>query len=310
MSVVFSVENPKFLFRPKRVLTIDECLALSDDLMQVNYDELADDVANSQAFYQQPLSELDCLRLTKMFMMGRGFELSFYNNAYHVRINTPATIYDWQQALAFLQMLSSHLNRPIISEQGQVFGADDIVSFDYKADIVLGLKSLLQMASLQDDGICEVQAVMHPMAFDKRMITEILDSFDPALFFSQQLTDNQNIDGYFAYPQVTQKVNQVCALYTLDENLPTILPYQPQGGYLDFPKVDVWQMGLYALNKQEPSSMQQLKRYQLPYSSFVSQLRLDEYEPIDAKYILVYAMSKTRMAQILANKPQDVVRLL
>lgn len=306
MSVVFSIENPRFFFKPKRVLTIDECLALSDDLMQVNYDELSDDVVTSQAFYQQPLSKLESLRLTKMFLMVGGFELSFYNNAYHVRINTPATIYDWQQALEFLQSLSHHLNRPIISDQGQVFSADDIVSFDYKTDIILGLKSLLQLVSADPNDTCEVQAVMHPMAFNKHMIAEILDSFDPTLFFSQQLTDNQNIDGYFACPQVTQRVNQASALYVLDENLPTILPYQPQGGYLEFPKIDVWQIGLYALIEEESLTSQQLKHYQLPYASFISQLRSDEYEPIDAKYILVYAMSKARMAEILANKPKNV----
>lgn len=304
MSVIFSIQNPKVLFRPKRVLSVDECLALSDDLMQVDFDELANDVATSEAFYHQSLADVQCLHLTKMQCMGRGFELSFVDDAYHVRVNTPATIFDWQQALEFLQILAQHLRRPIVSERGEVFGSDDIMGFDYQSDIVMGLEQMLQDLQGAKQQFCEIQGVVHPIAFNQTMLDELLKSDNPALFFSQQMIDNQNIDGCFVSPMIVQKVHQTCGVYVVDENLPIILPYQPDSTCANGTKVDTWLIGFYALIDQECRTGNQLKKYQMPYAMFINELDGDEYEHIDAKYILVYALDRVRMYELLAKSRQ------
>ncbi|MDO4700143.1 MAG: DUF4299 family protein [Moraxella sp.] len=291
MSVTFSVANPKLLFMSKRVLSVDECLALTDGLIQSNIDEYNQDNHDMQAFYHQPLDKLTCLNLTPLTNMGRGFELSFYNDAYHVRINTPATVFDWQHALSLLQALSCHLGRPIVSEYGDVFVADEIMQFDYKSDILLGIRVLTQ-AFDGEHLFCEIQGVVHPMAFDAQMVAQILSSENPAETFSELLTDNQAIDAYFAKPMLTQKDDKKSGVYVLGEDLPTILPFAPSADS----DIDEWSVHFCVSDAQDEA-----EDLCLPFDEFVCQLTLHEYELIDAKYMLVYSMQASRFYELLAK---------
>lgn len=291
MSVSFSVANPKLFFMSKRVLSVDECLALTDELIQTNIDEFNQDDNDVQVFYKQTLDKLTCLNLTQLSNMGRGFELSFYDNAYHVRINTPATVFDWQQALSLLQALSYHLGRPIVSEYGDVFGADEIMEFDYQSDILIGIRTMAQ-AFGDKHPFFEIQGVRHPMAFDEQMIAQILSSENPAETFSELFVDNQAIDAYFANAMSAQKEHKTLGIYVLSENLPTILPYVPS---IDT-NIDEWFIHFYI-----PDTQDELEKLRLPYDEFVSQLTIHEYECIDAKYMLVYSMQASRFYELLSS---------
>lgn len=296
MSMSFSIANPKLFFVPKRVLSVDECLAMVDDLIQTNLDELNPTDEGMQDFYGRSLDELECLKLAKASKMGRGFELRFYEEAYHVCVQTPATVFDWEQALLLLQALSYRLGRPVIGEYGGVFGADEIVEFDYRSDILAGIRACQQSL---DEGakFCQISGLMHPMAFDKAMIAHILSSENPAETFSELFTDNQAIEAYFASPMLTQKDGKTFGNYVLSENLPTILPHMPSlesEGLESGDLIDEWFVHFDTPERGE-------HHWRLPHDEFISKLTLHDYERLDAKYALIYSMSASRFLDLLGQ---------
>jgi len=112
MSVEFRVKNKK---RPlfmgySDTMSVSKALDLLPDLSVFGIDESAEDF-DERAFLKSPLSEHECLILGVRGKSGRGMELSYDEDqqSYAVRVNTPATIFDWVLAISYLQALSKQL---------------------------------------------------------------------------------------------------------------------------------------------------------------------------------------------------------
>ena len=80
---------------------------------------------------------------------GRGMELSYDEDqqSYAVRVNTPATVFDWVLAISYLQALSKQLGGKIADENGEIYAHDRVEQFDYERDIAAGLHSIDQHLS-------------------------------------------------------------------------------------------------------------------------------------------------------------------
>ena len=112
MSVEFRVKNKK---RPlfmgySDAMSVSKALDLLPDLSVFGIDESAEDF-DERAFLKSPLSEYECLILGVRSKSGRGMELRYdeERQSYAVRVNTPATVFDWVLAISYLQALSKQL---------------------------------------------------------------------------------------------------------------------------------------------------------------------------------------------------------
>ena len=296
MSVTFSIHNPRIFFMPKKILSVQECLDLMAELVQVGIDERADDF-DADAFYATPLDKFDCLQLACLGVSGRGFELSFSKGCYQVRINTPTAVQDWQQALAYLGRLSEHLDRPIISEYGDELEVADLALFDYTPDILSGLHAIKSMLTHETETeVCEIYGVAHPMAFNREMIEQVLANDDPVMTFSEQLVAYQNMDAYFARQMFFEEDGKFVGFYVLSEGVDTVLPYKPTvnfGSQIDGDELHAWRMVFVPADNSQSIP-------ELPYGDFINGLRSDEYRWVDGKHILVRAMSAERMRALAA----------
>ena len=78
----------------------------------------------------------------KEFVTSRAFILICDKKSLNVRINTPATTKDWQTALAFIKMLAMKTDAIVITEAGTELSLSALESYDYKPDILAGIKNL------------------------------------------------------------------------------------------------------------------------------------------------------------------------
>lgn len=292
MSVTFTVKNTQ-----QPVLSIAECLALQDNLQQNNIDE-NDERFDLQDFYQRSLDSIDVL-LLKDDQSGRGFELDFAEDEYHVRVNTPTTIHDWQLALSLLQILSKKLNQSISCEDGTDFDTNTILNFNYQADIESGLYSAKQILQERDLKSIELTGVSYTMAFDSSMLDEILADDNPAKAFTQILTANQQLDAYFAKQMIIQQKDsdELIGLYVLSEDVATVFPVQPSVDYgsdIDNQAVTGWNVYFALSDKETPMPI-------FDYSQFIEKLLAQQdCRWIDAKNVLIYPMNKQKISQYKA----------
>ena len=312
MSVEFSVKNKK---RPLflgyfSVMSVGKAAELIPDLAVFGIDENAENF-DKEAFLSSLLGECEGVVLGIWGKSGRGFELSYdtEEESYKVRVNTPATVFDWVLAISYLQILSQRLGSDIKGEDGKIYTRETIEKFDYERDINSGLRAI--KGHLEGGAtVNHCYGVVRPFAINRAIIDEILAAQSPAKEFSQRLTAVQYLDAYGANQRFYRAngEGEIIGSYALTQGVPTILPYEP---FIEWQNLDLvkpkdvarWEItlvggeGCDGGNESEEDG--EASRYrvlaELDYSEFISRLPRESYRFIDASYILVEGLGYERL---------------
>ena len=315
MSVEFRVKNKK---RPLflgyfGVMSVGKATELIPDLAVFGIDENAENF-DKEAFLSSLLGECEGVVLGIWGKSGRGFELSYdtEEESYKVRVNTPATVFDWVLAISYLQILSQRLGSDIKGEDGKIYTRETIEKFDYERDINSGLRAI--KGHLEGGAIVNhCYGVVRPFAINRAIIDEILAAQSPAKEFSERLAAVQYLDAYGANQRFYRAngEGEIIGSYALTQSVPTILPYEP---FVEWQNLDLvkpkdvarWEITLVGgegcdggNESDEDDEDDEASRYrvlaELDYAEFISRLSREGYRFIDASYILVEGLDYERL---------------
>ncbi|WP_103619486.1 DUF4299 family protein [Campylobacter concisus] len=230
----------------------------------------------------------------------RGFELSYENGKYIVRVCTPSGVGDWQIALELLSKLSAKTGSKIECDNEEIYDSEQILKFDYEADIMWGLEALKD--AKEKNQMLYIYGLERDVAFDAVMIDEIFASASPAAKFDEMMRRVQYLDAYSARENLYEDKNgnEIFGAYTLSENLPTILPYAPSPSWqaqevLGERKVSRWILTLVVgVDDRDAHVLGECE-----YGAFMANLPKEKYRFIDAANILVEQLSEEEMREIL-----------
>jgi len=235
----------------------------------------------------------------------RGFELNYEDGKYIVRVCTPSGVGDWQIALELLSKLSAKTGSKIERDNEEIYDSEQILKFDYEADIMWGLEALKE--AKEKNQTLYIYGVERDVAFDAVMIDEIFASASPAAKFDEMMRRVQYLDAYSARENLYEDKdgNEIFGAYTLSENLPTILPYAPSPSWqaqevLGERKVSRWILTLVVgVDDKDAHVLGECE-----YNAFMKNLPKEKYRFIDAANVLVEPLSEEEMREILqkANK--------
>ena len=257
MSVTFKVKNKKKLFGGYEK-------ALSER-------EISDFIEGF-CFFNSQNDEPSELSLNENVMIAgvwqksaRGFELSYEDGKYIVRVCTPSGVGDWQTAILFLSKISAKTGSKIERNNEEIYDSEQILKFDYEADIMWGLEALKE--AKEKNQTLYISGLERDVAFDAVMIDK---------------------DG-----------KEIFGTYTLSENLPTILPYAPSPSWqaqevLGERKVSRWILTLVVgVDDRDAHVLGECE-----YGAFMANLPKEKYRFIDAANILVEPLSEEEMREI------------
>lgn len=292
MSLTFSVKNKKKLLGGyAKALSEREISALVEGLFFFNSEqeepsanELGDDVMIAGVWQKSV----------------RGFELNYEDGEYIVRVYTPSGVGDWQIALELLSKLSAQTGSKIECDNEKIYDSEQILKFDYEADIMWGLEALKDIK--EKNQTLYISGVERDVAFDAVMVDEIFASASPAAKFDEMMRQVQYLDAYSAKEHLYQDKdgNEIFGAYTLSENLPTILPYAPSPSWqaqeaLGDRKVSRWVLTLVVgVDDSDAHVLDECE-----YGAFMANLPKEKYRFIDAANMLVEPLSEDEMREIL-----------
>ena len=230
----------------------------------------------------------------------RGFELNYEDGEYIVRVYTPSGVGDWQIALELLSKLSAQTGSKIECDNEKIYDSEQILKFDYEADIMWGLEALKDIK--EKNQTLYISGVERDVAFDAVMVDEIFASASPAAKFDEMMRQVQYLDAYSAKEHLYQDKdgNEIFGAYTLSENLPTILPYAPAPSWqaqevLGDRKVSRWVLTLVVgVDDSDAHVLDECE-----YGAFMANLPKEKYHLIDAANVLVEPLSEDEMKGIL-----------
>ena len=229
----------------------------------------------------------------------RGFELNYEDGEYIVRVYTPSGVGDWQIALELLSKLSAQTGSKIECDNEKIYDSEQILKFDYEADIMWGLEALKD--AKEKNQMLYISGLERDVAFDAVMIDEIFASASPAAKFDEMMRRVQYLDAYSARENLYEDKNgnEIFGAYTLSENLPTILPYAPSPSWqaqevLGDRKVSRWILTLVVGVDDRDAHV----LGECAYGAFMANLPKEKYHFIDAANILVEPLSEEEMREI------------
>ena len=292
MSLTFSVKNKKKLLGGyAKALSEREISALVEGLFFFNSEQ------------EEPsASELgaDVMIAGVWQKSARGFELNYEDGEYIVRVYTPSGVGDWQIALELLSKLSAQTGSKIECDNEKIYDSEQILKFDYEADIAAGLEALKDIK--EKNQTLYISGAGRDVAFDAVIVDEIFASASPAAKFDEMMRQVQYLDAYSAKEHLYQDKdgNEIFGAYTLSENLPTILPYAPSPSWqaqeaLGDRKVSRWVLTLVV--GVDDSNAHVLDECE--YGAFMANLPKEKYRFIDAANVLVEPLSEDEMREIL-----------
>ena len=292
MSLTFSVKNKKKLLGGyAKALSEREISALVEGLF----------------FFNSAQEEPSANELSADVMIAgvwqksvRGFELNYEDGCYIVRVYTPSGVGDWQIALELLSKLSAQTGSKIECDNEKIYDSEQILRFDYEADIMWGLEALKD--AKEKNQTLYISGVERDVAFDAVMVDEIFASASPAAKFDEMMRQVQYLDAYSAKEHLYQDKdgNEIFGAYTLSENLPTILPYAPAPSWqaqeaLGDRKVSRWVLTLVVgVHDNDAHVLDECE-----YGAFMANLPKEKYYFIDAANVLVEPLSEDEMKEIL-----------
>jgi hypothetical protein len=307
MSISFYIKNKKGILGNKAPMTMKECLGLSSQKMsQFTFDETEDNF-DAKKFYNSSIANYECLLCGVHGQSSRGFELSFEKelNEYAVRIFTPSTQEDWDVALRYSKDLAEKLGSDIVSERDEHFTAENIEQFNYTDDILFGIKSYCDKDAEEYISF----GIFREVALNKKMIDGFLNAENPIAAFSAFYKEIQYLDAFSANQMFFQDKNtqKIIGMYALTQDVETILPYKPSVEYKNMgivkdEDVNAWKIALMIINGDPDDENAYQQAGEIEYSDFIAHLPKEKYRFIDARSIVVSALSQEDILSIVREK--------
>ena len=302
MSISFYVKNKKKFLGYETVLNVESALTLLNKELNV-YNNKNIDIND---LLLSSVSNYKCLLIGEDKVSARGFELSYDNKNYAIRVFTPSSREDWLLALEYIKALAKRFNSEIVNERGEVYTVDNIDKFDYENDIIYGIATILSGLEDKEVKVYNIYGINRVVSFNQEMSNKIENSVSPIDTFSNIIKEIQYLDAYSANQQFYQnnEDHRIIGAYTLTENLRTILPYKPS---VEFENSDIvkndeisfWNIGFVVINGDENDPNSYQVAGQIDYNDFIKKLPINKYKFIDASYIMVEPLSKEEMLDLL-----------
>ena len=304
MSISFYVKNNKKFLGYEPVFNVESVLTLLNKELNV-YNNKNIDIND---LLLSPVSNYKCLLIGEDKVSARGFELSYdnKNKNYVVRIYTPSSREDWLLALEYIKTLAKRFNSEIVNERGEVYTVDNIDKFNYENDIIYGIATILSGLEDKEVKVYNIYGINRVVSFNQEMSNKIENSVSPIDTFSNIIKEIQYLDAYSANQQFYQnnEDHRIIGVYTLTENLRTILPYKPS---VEFENSDIvkndeisfWNIGFVVINGDENDSNSYQVAGQIDYNDFIKKLPINKYKFIDASYIMVEPLNKEEILDLL-----------
>ncbi|WP_333619646.1 DUF4299 family protein [Dietzia sp.] len=224
MSITFTVAPPGRRHRPLRLA---EAMRLGPTGLRPYFQPEENGGSEELERYAGRKTDEIISRLGISPYSGRGFEFTYQQGAYTVRVLTPSAPNDWRIALDFLSALARHFGASVVAENGDNFTAETITSFDYSGDIRAGLMAFLRSLESGNPAIL-VQGVNVDVSLNREILDHIFRSDSPANAFGDFVGPPQHTDAHFASQMAARAPDgSIQGLYTLTEGVDTVLPHSP-----------------------------------------------------------------------------------
>lgn len=337
MNVSFFIEDNKY----KGNITRNQILEVVKPVTQCEFNE---DYEYLYMYLSKKMNENQSCFLGQKGISARGFYFSFDNekNRYCVKVPMPCSFDDFQVVLDFIKKLCVFLETDkVVTDSGEEYttaekdnfqavfdfintiasalGKNEAVvknseenttanikHYPFRKQIISSLREMLENLKSKTNGdTIELSGINRVVAFNEKILNEIINADDVVRAFSEFITNIQYLDAYSANQKLYR--GKYIAIYTLKENEITVLPFKPkvdpQALSRGIKKEDVCNFALDIIgidgNINDESSHHKLGS--LKYSDFIEKLPKDKYKFIDANHILIEALSRKDLENLLAQ---------
>lgn len=252
---------------------------------------------NEEEFFEERLDE-NVLVFGMEYVTHRGFEFACETdeNAFSVRINTPATREDWDAALRFISALTERTDSNIYHESGDEYDSESVWGFSYEDDILCGIDLLYKNLQGSSDTLCLYGSNVD-VTVNNEIIRNIKAAADPIEAFSQFMNAIYWEDHFFPSQQfMLDDEGRLIGQYMIFENVRSVIPLEPQTMFKNLPvenaygKVCKWEV-LVCLTDEEKEI------YSIGYKDFIEGFK--ENRKLDANQVIIEAMDESELVGLI-----------
>lgn len=331
MEVTFYIEDNKY----KGDITRKQILEVVKPVTQCDHDE---DFAYLHVYLDKKMNEKQPCFLGIKGVSARGFDFSYdeEKNSYCIKLQLPCSYDDFQVVFDFIKKLCVFLgNNKVVTGDGKEYSSEkdgfkgvfsfvnsiasalgksngqeqevnDITYIEYypfHKQIILSLNEMLETIKKQvNNKPVEIAGIKRVVAFNEKIIQDIINSEDPVKSFSDFFTNIQNLDAFSANQKLYR--GKYIATYKLRENEATVLPFKPKlskdavfRGKIE--DISHFEVNLIFIDGDINDEKTHHKIGSIKYPEFIEKLPKEKYKFIDANQILIEALSRQEMENLL-----------
>ncbi len=294
MSVEFFIEDLKY----NGNLTLGQMVEIGQNIS--HYDGFAE-------YSHHKIKQYVSIFLGQENVSAMGFELSYKSKkkSYCIKLDIPCSTGDFKVVFDYIKRLCAFLeSNKVITKKGEEYTPENIEEYPYIEQIMASLKQTMRAFNKQKEpDTIEFSGIYRDASFNKEIFTKIMESSNPVDSFSEYVTNIQKIKA--ATPRQEIHLGSYIGVYTLTETVRTILPFKPvvnkenQQILIRDDMIDYWDLNLVVID----GNPDDIKSYKvlgsIKYSDFIAKLPKDKYSFIDASYILVEALNREEIENLL-----------
>lgn len=332
MEVTFYIEDNKY----KGDITRRQILEVVKPVTQCDHDE---DYAYLHVYLDKKMNEKQPCFLGIKGVNARGFDFSYNEekNSYCIKLQLPCSYDDFNLVFDFIKKLCAFLgNNKIITGDGKEYSSEkdgfkgvfsfvnSIVSalgksngqeqgvneaayieyYPFHKQIILSLNEMLETIRKQiNNKTVEIAGIKRVVAFNEKILQDIINSNDPVKSFSDFFTNIQNLDAFSANQKLYS--GKYIATYKLRENEATVLPFKPKlskdaifRGTIE--DISHFKVNLILIDGDINDEKSHHTIGSINYPEFIEKLPKEKYKFIDANQILIEALSRQEMENLLS----------
>lgn len=330
MEVTFYIEDNKY----KGDITRRQILEVVKPVTQCDHDE---DYAYLHVYLDKKMNEKQPCFLGIKGVSARGFDFSYNEerNSYCIKLQLPCSYDDFNLVFDFIKKLCAFLgiNKIITGDgkeyssekdgfkgvfsfvnsiasalgksNGQEHAVNEITYIEYypfHKQIILSLNEMLETIRKHNKTV-EIVGIKRVVAFNEQILQDIINSNDPVKSFSDFFTNIQNLDAFSANQKLYS--GKYIATYKLRENEATVLPFKPKlnkdavfRGKIE--DISHFEVDLIFIDGDINDEKSHHKIGSIKYPEFIEKLPKEKYKFIDANQILIEALSRQEMENLLS----------
>lgn len=225
----------------------------------------------------------------------RGFEVSLSKGRVDLRLSLPSSRHEIEYFYRYIHNLCKKMKTEEFIREGETILVSDIQRF-IDLDSETSLNALKMIASEIQVGKYEnmyLFGAINPISIGKEELKMIDFNLEKLADF---MHDHQSLDVYYAKANVYRNSeNELFGVYTLTEDVPTVLPYKGQLFTTNRDlKVDNWNLALVFDEKMAGT---------ISYDDFLGSV--EKNRKYDAEHFII-SLSKEKMKKILEQYKKDI----